>query len=170
MIDRHLITVALGHILILSSQGPVAAQGPNIATAIENVRGDWKIIGADGKVVQDCDQAQHFELSNDRRHIRLIEPWAQPPFAANYQIVLSESERILTLIDDEQRKTDAGDPVLWWFHFTDPDHFRFRRYDWASTEATPIMWERCTPGKFQTEIPNAKNSAANETHLEPHRK
>jgi hypothetical protein len=105
--------------------------------------GDWQVVNsATGEAVQDCSRAQSFEFTSDRRTLVLTERWANN-WTARYRVVHSEPNRILLFIENETRRTEAGDPVLWWAYFDGPDRFRWRRYDWPSTSATPSEWRRC---------------------------
>lgn len=138
-----LIAPVLAGAFALSATASVAQEeaAPDLLKLVE---GNWRVVRDDGTVSQDCDKAQHFVTSTDRQHIELTEPWASPTFAAKYRLILIDGTRMLTYIEGEDRKTDQGDPVLWWFYFSDPDHFRFRRYDWAEYNATQAQWERCS--------------------------
>jgi hypothetical protein len=127
---------------VVSASPSAAADGLPVE-ALQRISGNWKIVSDTGEIQQDCAQGQNFSLSKDGLNIDLTEPWADPPFFARYRIVVTEPGRILTLIDGEKRRTETGNPLLWWFHFEDADHFRFRRYDWGAHNATDTRWERC---------------------------
>lgn len=105
--------------------------------------GDWQVFDTvTNQVVQDCSRAQSFEVTADHRTLVLTERWADN-WTARYQVVHSEPNRTLFIIENETHRTDAGDPILWWAYFDGPDRFRWRRYDWPSTSATPSEWRRC---------------------------
>ena len=105
------------------------------------VDGNWKIVGEDGIDIQTCQKAQTFSLSKDRANIVLTEQWAD--FAATYRIVRIEEDRVLTMIEGEERTTEQGDPVLWWLHFRNRDNFSFRQYGWDRNSVTMAQWVRC---------------------------
>ncbi len=138
------------HMMLVGLLMAQAAQAPAIAVqaadALTLITGDWQIVDTQtGKISQDCKQAQHFQLTPDRRNVVLTEPWAN--FTANYLVVHNEESRVLMFITNEERLTDQGDPVLWWADFEGRDKFRWRRYDWPSSNATDGEWQRCpVPG------------------------
>ena len=137
-----ILPLALAAAVASPTPAPAPAPAAPAASLPQAVSGDWQIVETEsGKVLQDCTKMQRFALSDDRQSILLTEPWAQ--FSAEYRIVRVEPGRMLTIIEDEKRKTDSGNPVLWWFEFRDSDHFRFRRYDWPSDAVTPGEWTRC---------------------------
>lgn len=130
--------------LILAAQ-TVQVQAPEVSPVdpLTVFSGDWQIVDtATNQVVQDCSRAQSFEVTPDRRTVVLTEKWADN-WTARYQVVHSEPNRALFIVENEARRTDDGDPVLWWAYFDSPDRFRWRRYDWPSTNATPSEWRRC---------------------------
>ena len=120
---------------------PVFAEEALDSDLIELVQGTWKVVADDGTVAQDCDKGQHFEPSADGRHIVLTEVGTD--FSANYVVMHTDNNRVLTYIENEERLTDQGDPVIWWLYFLDQDHFRWRRYDWPKDHATGAQWIRC---------------------------
>jgi len=105
--------------------------------------GDWQVVDPQtGKVAIDCKEAQRFAVSPDRKTVRLTEIGADK-WSARYMVLRSEKNRVLMLIENEERKTEAGDPILWWAYFDGPDRFRWRQYDWASEARTTAEWRRC---------------------------
>lgn len=105
--------------------------------------GDWKIVDPEtGKVIQDCQKAQSFTVSADRKTVVLTEKWANN-WTATYLVLHSEQDRVLMFIEGEKRRTELGDPILWWALFEGPDKFRWRQYDWAPDTRTNAQWQRC---------------------------
>ena len=105
--------------------------------------GDWQIINtATGETVQDCKKAQSFDVAPDRKTEVLTEKWANN-WTARYIVVHSETNRVLTFIEGEKRKTDCGDPIQWWAYFEGPDRFRWRRYDSSHDSVRAAEWRRC---------------------------
>jgi len=132
---------------VLLAQG---AQPPAEAAtrpgALSLIAGDFQIVnGRTGEVVQDCAQAQRFEVRPDGRNVILTDVGVAD-WSANYTVLHSEPNRLLLYIEGEDRTTDAGDPVLWWAYFEGRDEFRWRRYDWPRDEATEAVWRRCPRG------------------------
>jgi hypothetical protein len=130
--------------LFLAAQ-TVQVQPPDAPTVdpLAVFSGDWQVVNTiTGEVVQNCSRAQSFEVTPDRSTLVLTERWADN-WTARYRVVHSEPNRILLFIENETRRTQAGDPVLWWAYFDGPDRFRWRRYDWPSNGATPSEWRRC---------------------------
>lgn len=106
------------------------------------LNGDWRVVNEQSpELGQGCDKMQRFAVAADGKSILLTEPWAN--FSANYKIIWIEKDRLLTVIEGEDRLTEKGDPVLWWFYFEDEDHFRFRQYDWQAKNVTAAQWVRC---------------------------
>lgn len=130
--------------LILAAQAvQVLPPGGSPVDPLAVLSGDWQVVNtATNQVVQDCSRAQSFEVAPDRRTLVLTERWADN-WTARYQVVHSEPNRALFIIENETGRTDSGDPILWWAYFDGPDRFRWRRYDWPSTVATPSEWRRC---------------------------
>ena len=81
-------------------------------------------------------------MTPDRKTIVLTEKSANN-WTAKYMVLHQEEDRVLTFIENEERTTDAGDPVLWWAYFNGPDKFRWRRYDWDADAGTTSEWRRC---------------------------
>ncbi len=134
--------MALAALLALTSAA-IAAPALGPADPLVAIVGDWQVIDTvAGTTQQDCSKAQTFAISSDAREIVLTEKWAAN-WTARYRVVRAEPTRVLTIIEDEKRVTDVGDPVLWWLIFEGPDSFRWRRYDWPRTEATSTQWQRC---------------------------
>lgn len=106
--------------------------------------GEWEIVDDSGKTVQQCGKGQVFKASADGRHIELTER-GTPDWSVRYLIVRRDLDRVLMSIENEERLTDQGDPILWWATFEHPDKFRWRRYDWKNTEVTAAVWRRCRP-------------------------
>lgn len=105
--------------------------------------GDWQVLNPDtGKVSIDCKAAQSFAVSADRRTVVLTEK-GDDKWAARYMVLRSEKNRILMFIEDEERTTEVGDPILWWAYFEGPDRFRWRQYDWGRDDRTVVEWRRC---------------------------
>lgn len=52
------------------------------------------------------------------------------------------SERLVIQYHDEERVTDAGDPVSWYFVMPDRDHFYWVRTDWPDGSRTALR-RRC---------------------------
>ena len=130
--------------LILAAQ-TVQVQAPsgNPVDPLAVFAGDWQVVDTvTSQVVQDCSRAQSFEVAPDRRTLVLTERWADN-WTARYRVIHSEPNRALFIIENETRRTDAGDPILWWAYFDGPDRFRWRRYDWPAANATPSQWRRC---------------------------
>lgn len=108
--------------------------------------GDWQVVDpGTGKAAIDCKTAQRFAVSADRKTIVLTEK-GEDKWAVRYLVLRSEKNRILMFIEGEERKTESGDPILWWAYFEGPDRFRWRQYDWAPDERTAAEWRRCPRG------------------------
>ena len=140
-----MINLAIGAMLSLTAaDAPPAKSAPPDPLAV--IAGTWQIIDTEtGKAAQDCTKAQTFTVSPDRKAVTLVEKWADN-WTAHYVVLHREAGRVLMYIDGEDRKTDWGDPVLWWAYFDGPDRFRWRRYDWAPDSRTIYEWRRC-PGE-----------------------
>ena len=129
-------------VLALTLASVPATAGSGISGNLDALNGTFRLVDTStGKVLQDCNRAQNFALSADRREILLTEPWAD--FSATYLVVHSSDGRVLTIIRDEKRVNERGDPVLWWFEIEDKDNFRFRQYDWPAGGVTNTQWQRC---------------------------
>jgi hypothetical protein len=136
------VTMALGLSVALTT----AVQSPKVVDLPAAIIGDWQILDAEApQASQDCTKAQRFSLSADKREITLTEPWAD--FSARYRVVWVEPNRMLTIIEDEKRKNENGDPIMWWFNFHGDNAFQFRQYDWSPDQTTSAVWIRCTPNK-----------------------
>ena len=121
------------------------AQGgtENSATPLSLIDGNWQVVNTvNGDTVYDCQHAQNFKPTPDRRSVILTER-ATENWQARYLVLHEEKDRVLMFIEKEERKTDNGDPVLWWAYFDGPDKFRWRRYDWDASDATATEWRRC---------------------------
>lgn len=130
--------------LIVAAQA-VRVQAPNASPVdpLTVFSGDWQVVDTvTSEVIQDCSRAQSFDVTPDGRTLLLTERWAGN-WTARYRVVHSEPNRVLFIIENDRRRTDAGDPISWWAYFDGPDRFRGRQYDWPSTNATPSEWRRC---------------------------
>lgn len=121
-----------------------AAQGGATGSATPSlIDGDWQVVNTvDGSIVYDCQHAQTFKPAPDRRTVVLTERGTDN-WQARYMVLHEEKDRVLMFIEKEERRTDNGDPVLWWAYFDGPDKFRWRRYDWDKGDATATQWQRC---------------------------
>ena len=121
--------------LILAS-GAQDAAAPSASNPAPLIAGEWEVVdGESRQPAEGCAMAQIFKASPDGRHIDLTER-GEPNWSARYLVVHRENDRILLFIEDEDRLTKQGDPVLWWANFDGPDHFKWRRYDWSAAAAT----------------------------------
>lgn len=128
----HMIFLA-GLVTAFATQAP--ASGPTVAEPLSVFTGDWHVVDTvTGKILMDCTKAQSFAVTPDRKTIVLTEKSANN-WTAKYMVLHQEEDRVLTFIENEERTTDAGDPVLWWAYFNGPDKFRWRRYDWRRCPA-----------------------------------
>ncbi len=143
MFDLKIAAAVLALTTSVAVASPQAETGaPAELDALSLLPGDWKIVDPrTGEEKQGCDRPQRFAVSDDGKTVVLTEPWAN--FTARYSVIVREGRRVLTVIEGEKRRTDQGDPVLWWISLEDADHFRFRRYDWAQNDATIDQWQRC---------------------------
>lgn len=129
--------------LILAQAAQVPVSGQQTVDPLAAFPGSWQMVNTGTKeVVQDCARAQSFEVTPDRRTLILTEKWANN-WTARYRVIHSEPQRVLVFLENETRKTEAGDPALWWAYFDGPDKFRWRRYDWALDSGTLTEWQRC---------------------------
>jgi hypothetical protein len=121
---------------------PSAALSESALDVPALLNGDWKIVDQEKpEQSQSCDKMQRFAVSPDGKSVLLTEPWAN--FSANYKIILIEQNRMLTILDGDERMTEQGDPILWWLYFEDKDSFRFRQYGWPAQNRTFKKWVRC---------------------------
>lgn len=108
--------------------------------------GDWEIVNEQAPdASQSCDKAQRFAVSDDKRELLLTEDWAK--YSARYRVIRIEDNRMLTIVEGEERKNDKEDPILWWFYFDGNDSFQFRQYDWPADTVTAAVWKRCVAKK-----------------------
>ena len=106
------------------------------------LQGDWKVVHTQtGETLLSCEGAQEFRVSADRSAVELKEKTIDD-WALNYRVVRVEDDRILLIVENEDRLTEEGDPVLWWATFEGRDAFRWRRYDWEAENFTD-QWQRC---------------------------
>lgn len=132
-------------LVALISAAAVQGAATDSTTPLSLIDGDWQVVNTvDGSTVYDCRHAQTFKPSPDRRTVVLTER-GTANWEARYLVLREEKDRVLMLVEKEERLTDNGDPVLWWAHFDGPDKFRWRRYDWDKGDATATEWRRCRP-------------------------
>jgi cell division septal protein FtsQ len=53
-----------------------------------------------------------------------------------YQVLYAEKNQITLLIQDEERRTELGDRVMWVLVLNDPNSYQWRRTDWKSDART----------------------------------
>jgi len=53
-----------------------------------------------------------------------------------YQVMYAEKNMITTVIDGEERRTDAGDRVVWVLVLNNPASYHWRRTDWKAEVRT----------------------------------
>ena len=121
-----------------------AAQAGGSEDPLSVFSGDWQMVDTQSeKVVRDCKTPQRFAVAPDRKTVTLTDG----DWSARYLVLRSGSHRVLMFIENEERTTEEGDPVLWWANFEGPDRFRWRRYDWAADDQTAVEWRRCPSKK-----------------------
>jgi hypothetical protein len=134
----------LGLLLTQAAQPP-----PPDATAVDPLTafsGAWQIVDTDsGKVALSCAEGQTFAVAADRRSIALSDTPSGRQFA-RYIVLDSGPDRILAFIEGEMRRTEAGDPIVWYAYFEGPDRFRWRQYHWPAEARTAAQWRRCPAG------------------------
>jgi hypothetical protein len=132
-----------GLLMLQAAQAPAkAAEGVDPLAAFS---GAWQVVNTDtGEVAMSCSEGQSFAVSADRRSVALTETRTGEQLA-RYIVLHSERDRILTFIEGETRRTQAGDPILWYAFFEGADRFRWRQYDWPSDARTSAQWRRCPP-------------------------
>lgn len=136
-----MLGATIGLLMIQAAQAAVADSAGIDPLSVFS--GDWQIIdAASGEVIQDCSKAQVFAVAPDRKTVLLTEKTVDD-WASRYMVVRGEKNRVLMFIEDEERTTESGDPILWWANFDGPDTFRWRRYDWAPDNRTTSEWRRC---------------------------
>lgn len=107
--------------------------------------GHWRIVDSvTGEVRLDCDGAQIFTVAPDRKTVLLTEKGADD-WSIRYIVLHGERNRILMFIENEDRMTESGDPLLWWAYFDGPDRFTWRQYHWSPNSRTVAEWRRCPP-------------------------
>lgn len=131
----------IGLLTLQAAQAP-ASQAAGV-DPLSVFSGDWQVVDTEtDKVAIDCKKAQRFAVSPDCRAVVLTEK-GEDDWVARYRVLRSEKNRILMFIEDEERVTEAGDPILWWAYFDGPDRFRWRQYGWARDSRTSAEWRRC---------------------------
>jgi hypothetical protein len=133
--------VVIGLLMVQAAQAPAGE-----AAAVDPLSvfsGDWQVVNtATGAVAMDCKHAQRFAVAPDRKTVVLTEKGAAN-WSARYMVLRRDRNRILMFIENEDRMTEAGDPILWWAYFDGPDRFRWRQYDWPRDSRTGMEWRRC---------------------------
>ena len=133
----------IGLLMLQAAQAPAADAAGVDPLAVFS--GDWQVVDSDtGEMLLDCANGQRFTVAADRRSVGLVEKGVANG-SARYLVLRRDGSRILMFIEDEERTTDAGDPILWWAHFDGPDRFRWRQYGWAPDSRTAAEWRRCPP-------------------------
>ena len=113
-----------------------AAQDATAVDPLAVLSGAWEIVDTDsGNVALSCAEGQTFAVGADRRSIALSDTPSGRQFA-RYIVLHSEPDRILAFIEGETRKTEAGDPIVWYAYFEGPDRFRWRQYHWPADART----------------------------------
>jgi hypothetical protein len=139
-----MIGATVGALLIVQAAQASASEAAGV-DPLSAFSGDWQVVDkATGKVAIDCKEAQRFAVAADRKTVVLTEKGAAN-WAARYMVLRSEKSRILMFIENEERMTEAGDPILWWAYFDGPDSFSWRQYDWPRDSRTGMEWRRCSP-------------------------
>jgi len=140
-----MIGAAVGILLALQTVKTAADKTASV-DPLSSFTGDWQVVDkASGKVAIDCKVAQSFAVAADRKTVTLTEK-GTADWSARYMVLRSDRNRILLFIENEERLTEAGDPILWWAYFDGPDRFRWRQYDWSSESRTDMEWRRCPRG------------------------
>lgn len=136
----------IGLLLTVTPATQAASAEPAEVDPLSIFSGDWQVVTPrTGEVSIPCAKAQRFAVAADRKTVVLTHKGTEDP-SVRYMVLRSEKNRVLMFIEDENRTTEAGDPVLWWAWFDGPDRFRWRRYDWPAQNATAAEWRRCPAG------------------------
>ncbi len=85
---------------------------------------------------------QTMRFSEDHRDMWYS--WTKDIEPVLYHVLYVEGMTLTTLIEGEDRRTDAGDRVMWVLVVEDAQHFCWRRTDWPAGTCTKTL-EKCVP-------------------------
>jgi hypothetical protein len=119
--------------LLLGSFGAAIAANPqpdaNLFRRVEGTWG-WKDVPASS-----CEQNPHV-LSFAEGDKKMILKYPKTGSQYVYQVLYAEKNQITLLIQDEERRTELGDRVMWVLVLNDPNSYQWRRTDWKSDART----------------------------------
>jgi hypothetical protein len=142
-----------------TSVAPVARAAP-VPKASEEVSKRPRILdtiqGSWGWTIEklSCTENPHtIEVSADNKQLVLSHAHPSEDFTGKvrsepflYNILEVKNDRIRMSIDGEQRRTSAGELVVWDLVVLSPDEYCWWRTDWQSTSCTHSV-VRCPPGE-----------------------
>jgi hypothetical protein len=118
------------------------APGSSVFTV---VAGTWDWTGAEGF----CEKNPHTITFSEDQSLMILthkEPWTDSSGTAHqvttYEIREHTANRIRGFIQDETRRTDAGELVVWDLILTSPDAYQWHRTDWPPFGNTKSI-QRC---------------------------
>ena len=53
-----------------------------------------------------------------------------------YNIIYAEANKIVAIIENEDRRTEDGDRVIWMLVLNNPNSYQWRRLDWGKNDRT----------------------------------
>jgi hypothetical protein len=136
-----LVAITFVVILLGSFKAAIAANpepNPNLFRLVEGTWG-WKDVPANS-----CEQNPHV-LSFAEGDKKMILKYPKTGAQYVYQVLYSEKNQITMLIQDEERRTELGDRVIWVLVLNDKNGYQWRRTDWKSDARTKEII-RC-PGR-----------------------
>ncbi|HEX4553565.1 MAG TPA: hypothetical protein VH249_06240 [Xanthobacteraceae bacterium] len=129
-------------VTLLGSFGAAIAANPqpdaNLFRLVEGTWG-WKDVPASS-----CEQNPHV-LSFAEGDKKMILKYPKTGAQYVYQVLYAEKNQITMLIQDEERRTEPGDRVMWVLVLNDKSTYQWRRTDWKSDARTKEII-RC-PGR-----------------------
>ena len=124
-----------------SFEAAIAANPEPNANLFRLVEGTW---GWKDVPASSCEQNPHV-LSFAEADKKMILKYPKTGAQYVYQVLYAEKNQITMLIQDEERRTELGDRVMWVLVLNDKSSYQWRRTDWKPDARTKEII-RC-PGR-----------------------
>ena len=106
-----------------------ANPGPD-AGLFQAVAGRWAMKNGEPNACADRAHSIRFEQGNNKMIVEA------KGLRGVYNIIYAERNRIVAIIEGEERRTEEGDRVIWMLVLNSPSSYQWRRLDWGANDRT----------------------------------
>lgn len=114
--------------------GPIGlATGANPAPdpgLFQAVAGRWAMKSGESNACADRAHSIRFEGQNKKMIVEAKD------MLGIYNVLYAEQNKIVAIVENEERRTNDGDRVIWMLVLNSPTSYQWRRLDWGANDRT----------------------------------